>query len=491
MEKLVKFTFKDLKNLLQKKEVSVKEVVTAYIAEAEKNRHLNIYITETFDQALEKAKESDLRYKKNEARPLEGLPLAIKDLFCTKGVKTTAASKILDGFIPPYDSTVTEKLFHAGVVSMGKTNTDEFAMGSSTITSCYGPSINPWRSSSEPDADLTSGGSSGGSASAVAAGTALAGIGTDTGGSIRQPASLCGLVGIKPTYGLCSRFGVVAFASSLDHPSPIGRTVYDTAMLLEYMAGHDPKDSTSLNIPVPQYTKTLTGNVKGLKIGIPKEYDMPGIDPEIKSLWEKSALWFQEMGAEIIPISLPHTKYGLPTYYIIAPAEASSNLARYDGVRYGLRADGKSMEQIYSNTRTRGFGDEVTRRILIGTYVLSSGSYEDYYVRAQRVRRKVADDFVEAFKTVDLILTPTTSGEAFKLGENIKDPIAMYLQDIFTVTSNLAGVPAISLPAGLSKNNLPLGMQLIGPALSESLLFNAAYALETFVNFEIQPIKEI
>ncbi len=491
MNSLIKLSFKDLKHALQKKEASVTDVIKAYIGQVEKTRPLNMYVTETFDQALKKAEESDKRYAQNEARPLEGLPFAIKDLFCTKGVRTTASSKILDNFIPPYESTVTEKLFQAGIISLGKTNTDEFAMGSSTITSYYGPSISPWKSAAEPQADLTPGGSSGGSCAAVASGAALAAIGSDTGGSIRQPAAFCGLVGMKPTYGLCSRFGAVAFASSLDHPCPVGRTVYDTALVLEHMAGHDAKDSTSLNVQIPHYTQALTGEMKGLKIGIPQEYDLPGLNPEIKSLWEKTAQWLKELGAEIVPISLPHTQYGLPTYYIIAPAEASANLARYDGVRYGLRAEGKSMEEIYVNTRTQGFGDEVTRRILIGTYVLSSGSYEDYYMRAQRVRRKVSNDFVEAFKKVDIILTPTTSGEAFKLGENIQDPVAMYLQDVFTVASNLAGIPAISVPVGLSKNKLPLGMQLIGPALSESTLFNAAYALEKAANFQIEPLKEI
>lgn len=491
MSSLVQYTFKQLKKLLLKKEVSAVEVIKDYQKQAEKCKHLNLFITDSMDQALKRAEESDKRYKAGESLPLDGLPLGVKDMFCTKGIRTTAGSKMLSHFVPTYESHTTNNLLKAGAITLGKTNLDEFAMGSSTITSFYGPSISPWTAKNEPDADLTPGGSSGGSSAAVAAGAALVATGTDTGGSIRQPASFCGIVGLKPTYGLCSRYGVVSFASSLDHPGPFARTVSDTALVLEHMAGHDPKDSTSLNVSIPAYAQHLTGDLKGLRVGIPTEYDMPGLSKTVKALWDQAADWLTKRGCEVVSISLPHTKYGLPTYYIIAPAEASSNLARYDGVRYGMRAAHDSLEEMYVQTRTEGFSDEVMRRIMIGTYVLSSESYQDYYVRAQKVRRKVADDFKKAFSQVDLILTPTSPEGSFKLGENLADPVAMYLQDIFTVTSNLAGVPAISVPAGLTEEGLPLGIQLIGPALSEQLLLNAAYALEQEANFELLSLKRM
>jgi aspartyl-tRNA(Asn)/glutamyl-tRNA(Gln) amidotransferase subunit A len=489
MSSLLKFDFSTLRSKLLSREVKAREVVEAYITRAEETRNLNAYVTETFEGALAQADASDGRIQKGEALPLEGLPLAVKDIFCTKGIRTTSASKILYNFVPPYESTVTDKLWKSGAICLGKTNLDEFAMGSSTMTSADGASINPWKRKGDTG-DLIPGGSSGGSSASVAVGSSLAALGTDTGGSIRQPAALCGLVGMKPTYGLCSRYGIIAFASSLDQAGPLTRTVRDAALVLEHMAGHDPKDSTSMNRPIPSYEKFLKGDVKALKIGIPKEYDRKGLNPEIKALWEKSAQWFRNMGATIVDISLPHTDYALPVYYIIAPAEASSNLARYDGVRYGLRVDGKGIDELYQNTRTEGFGEEVTRRILIGTYVLSSGCYEDYYLRAQKVRRKVMEDFTNAFQKVDFILTPTTASEAFKIGENLTDPLAMYLQDIFTVSTNLAGLPAISVPAGLSESGLPLGMQLIGPSFSEASLLNAAYALETAAQFNLPFFEE-
>lgn len=488
MVSLLKLDFHHLRQKLVKKEISTSEVINAYIQRAEETFHLNAYVFDTFEQAREQAKESDKRYANGEARPLEGLPLATKDIFCTKDIRTTICSKILENFIPTYESTVTHKLNQAGAISLGKTNLDEFAMGSSTLTSCFGPSINPLKRKND-DTDLTPGGSSGGSSASVAAGSSLVALGTDTGGSIRQPASHCGIVGIKPTYGRCSRYGIIAFASSLDHAGPMARTVRDAALVLEHMAGHDPKDSTCLPHAVPQYTQSLTGNVKGLKIGIPKEYNLDGLHPDIARLWQQSATWFKEMGAEIVDISLPHTEYGLAVYYIVNPAEASSNLARYDGVRYGLRVEGQTLDEMYERSRTAGFGDEVKRRIMIGTHALSAGCYEDYYLRAQKVRRKILNDFQSAFQKVDFILTPTTASDAFALNDPSMDPLAMYLEDVFTVAANLAGIPAISVPVGFSEKGLPLGMQLLGPMLSEDRLFNAAFALETAAQFK-HPIIE-
>jgi aspartyl-tRNA(Asn)/glutamyl-tRNA(Gln) amidotransferase subunit A len=471
---------------------SARELTAAHVAAVEAVRPLNAFITETPEPALAMAEASDARRAKGEAGAMEGIPIAVKDLFCTKGVLTTAASHILDGFVPPYESTVTANLWRAGAVMLGKTNMDEFAMGSSTTTSYYGPTENPWRRRSKDgrgdNRPLVPGGSSGGSAAAVAARAALGATGTDTGGSIRQPASFCGIVGLKPTYGRCSRWGVVAFASSLDHPGPMTRTVRDAAIMLGAMAGHDPKDSTSAPVPVPDYEGALGGGIKGLRIGIPKEYRPDGINPEIEALWDRGAQWLKEQGAEIVDdISLPHTKYALPAYYIIAPAEASSNLARYDGVRFGLRVPGDSLEQLYENTRAAGFGAEVRRRVLIGTYALSAGYYDAYYLKAQRVRALIARDFAQAFERVDCLLTPTAPSAAFAIGEKADDPIAMYLNDVFTVPADLAGVPAISVPGGLSGDGLPLGLQVIGRAFDEATVLRVGAALEIAAGFSHLP----
>ncbi|HXO89327.1 MAG TPA: Asp-tRNA(Asn)/Glu-tRNA(Gln) amidotransferase subunit GatA, partial [Stellaceae bacterium] len=410
----------------------------------------------------------------------------VKDLFCTKGILTTAGSHILDGFLPPYESTVTDKLWRAGAVMLGKANLDEFAMGSSNTTSWYGPVENPWRRPGD-NRPLVPGGSSGGSAAAVAARAALAAIGTDTGGSIRQPASFCGIVGLKPTYGRCSRWGVVAYASSLDHPGPMGRTVRDVAMMLGAMAGHDRRDSTSAPVQVPDFEAALTGDIKGLRVGIPREYRVDGMPGEIEALWLQGVDWLRAAGGEPVEISLPMTKYALPTYYIIAPAEASSNLARYDGVRFGLRVEGDSLDEMYELTRAAGFGAEVRRRVLIGTYVLSAGYYDAYYLKAQRVRSLIARDFATAFERVDCILTPTAPSAAFAIGENSDDPIAMYLNDVFTVPANLAGVPAISVPAGLSSDGLPLGLQITGRAFDEETVLRVAEVLESAAQFRHLP----
>ncbi len=479
------FTLASARDALKAKKISSKELTTAYIKAVEAARPLNAYITETPDKALEMAAASDARLAKGEGGALEGLPLAIKDLFCTKGVRTTAGSKILGNFIPPYESTVTANLWKAGAVMLGKTNLDEFAMGSSNETSASGPVFNPWRDGTKK---LVPGGSSGGSASAVAGDLCLAATGTDTGGSIRQPAAITGIVGLKPTYGRCSRWGIVAFASSLDQAGPMTKTVRDAAILLGSMASIDPKDSTSTDLPVPDYEKALEGGIKGLRVGIPREYRMDGAPPEIAALWDKGAEWLKAQGAEIVEVSLPHTKYALPTYYIVAPAEASSNLARYDGVRFGHRAkDVKGITDLYEKSRAEGFGLEVQRRILIGTYVLSSGYYDAYYARAQKLRTLIARDFTEAYTQCDVLLTPATPGPAFGLGENSDDPVAMYLNDVFTVTVNLAGLPGLSVPAGLTAGGLPLGLQLIGKAFDEGTLLRAGLALETAANFTHKP----
>ncbi len=476
---------------LAHKKFSARELTESYIAAVEAARPLNAFITETPDRALAMAEAADDRLARGEARPLDGIPIAVKDLFCTKGVLTTAGSHILDGFRPPYESTVTEKLWQAGAVMLGKANLDEFAMGSSTTTSYYGPVENPWRADPKgrqgDNRPLVPGGSSGGSAAAVAAHAALAATGTDTGGSIRQPASFCGIVGLKPTYGRCSRWGVVAYASSLDHPGPMTRTVRDAAIMLRAMAGHDPRDSTSAPQPVPDYEAALGGDIRGLRIGIPREYRVPDMPVEIESLWEQGIEWLREAGAEPIEISLPHTKYALPAYYIIAPAEASSNLARYDGVRFGLRVDGASLDEMYELTRAAGFGAEVRRRVLIGTYVLSAGYYDAYYLKAQRVRALIAQDFAAAFERVDAILAPITPSAAFAIGEKSDDPISMYLNDVFTVPANLAGLPAISVPAGLSAEGLPLGLQMIGRAFDEESILRIAQALESAAQFHHLP----
>ncbi len=472
---------------LRAKDFSASEIAQAHLRAAEAAAGtLGCYLRLTPDHALAAAKESDARIARGEARALEGAPLAIKDLFCTKGVETTASSRILEGFIPPYESTVTRRLFEAGASMVGKTSLDEFAMGSSTETCAYSKTVNPWRARGS-NASLTPGGSSGGSASAVAGDLCLGATGTDTGGSIRQPAAFTGTVGVKPTYGLCSRFGVVAFASSLDHPGPIAKTVTDCALLLGVMAGHDPNDATSLDVPVPDYTAAMKRGVKGLRVGVPKEYVAEGMPREISDLWNTGADWLRAQGAEIVEVSLPHTKYALPCYYIIAPAEASSNLARYDGMRYGLRVSESGLTGTYEATRAAGFGPEVQRRVLMGTYVLSAGYYDAYYLRAQKVRRRIAEDFTRAFEACDVLLTPATPSGAFALGEKHSDPVEMYLNDIFTVTANLAGAPAMSVPAGLSAEGLPLGLQLIAPALGEETLFAAGAALEQAAGFTHRP----
>ncbi len=471
---------------LAKKQFSSKELTQAHVKAVEAARTLNAFVTETPDKAMTMAAASDARRAKGEAGLLDGVPLAIKDLFCTEGVLTTAGSHILDGFKPTYESTVTANLWKAGAVMLGKVNMDEFAMGSSNMTSHYGYVNNPWTRKGD-NRPLVPGGSSGGSAAAVAARIALGATGTDTGGSIRQPAAFTGIVGIKPTYGRCSRWGIVAFASSLDQAGPMTRTVEDAAIMLQAMAGHDSKDSTSVNAPVPDYRKALTGDIKGLKVGIPKEYRIDGMAPEIETLWTQGIDWMKQAGAQIVDISLPHTKYALPTYYVIAPAEASSNLARYDGVRFGLRVPGESLDEQYENTRAAGFGKEVRRRVLIGTYVLSAGYYDAYYLKAQKVRALIANDFSQAFKTVDIILTPSTPSAAFAAGEKMDDPLAMYLMDVFTVTVNLAGLPGISVPAGLSADGLPLGLQLIGKAFDEETVLKVGQVLEKSANFTARP----
>jgi aspartyl-tRNA(Asn)/glutamyl-tRNA(Gln) amidotransferase subunit A len=483
---LTGLTLAAARDRLAQGEVSSRELTEAHIAAVERARPLNAFITETPEQALAMAEASDKRRAKGEARALDGLPLAVKDLFCTEGVLTTAGSHILDGFHPTYESTVTRNLWNAGAVMLGKTNMDEFAMGSSNMTSYYGPVENPWRAKGD-DRALTPGGSSGGSAAIVAARGALGAIGTDTGGSIRQPASFSGIVGLKPTYGRVSRWGIVAFASSLDQAGPMTRGVRDAAIMLGAMAGHDPKDSTSVDRPVPDYEAAMTGDIRGLKVGIPKEYRMDGMPQEIEALWRQGVAWLTDAGAEVVDVSLPHTTYALPTYYIVAPAEASSNLARYDGVRFGLRVPAEDLTDMYEATRGEGFGAEVKRRVLIGTYVLSAGYYDAYYNKARRVRSLILGDFTTAFETVDLLLTPTAPSAAFPLGEKMDDPIAMYLNDIFTVPANLAGLPGISVPAGLSAEGLPLGLQLIGRAFDEETLFRAGEVLETAAAFDAQP----
>jgi aspartyl-tRNA(Asn)/glutamyl-tRNA(Gln) amidotransferase subunit A len=479
---LTGLTLASARDRLASGEVSARELTEAHIAAVAAARPLNAFITETPERALAMAEASDTRRAKGEAGALDGLPLAVKDLFCTEGVLTTAGSHILDGFHPTYESTVTRNLWAAGAVMLGKTNMDEFAMGSSNMTSYYGPVENPG-----DNRPLTPGGSSGGSAAIVAARAALAAIGTDTGGSIRQPAAFSGVVGLKPTYGRCSRWGIVAFASSLDQAGPLTRTVRDAAIMLGAMAGHDPRDSTSVDRPVPDYEAAMTGDIRGLKIGIPKEYRMDGMPQEIETLWQQGVGWLKEAGAEIIDVSLPHTAYALPTYYIVAPAEASSNLARYDGVRFGLRVPAEDLTAMYEATRGEGFGAEVKRRVLVGTYVLSAGYYDAYYNKARRVRSLILGDFTTAFETVDLLLTPTAPSAAFPLGEKMDDPIAMYLNDVFTVPANLSGLPGISVPAGLSAEGLPLGLQLIGRAFDEETLFRAGEALEAAAGFDALP----
>lgn len=478
MTDLTKLTLSKARDGLAKKDFSATELTQAHLKAIESgNGDLNAYVLPTPDHALAQAKASDARIKKGDAGELEGLPLGIKDLFCTENIRTTACSNILDDFKPRYESTVTANLWAAGAVMLGKLNNDEFAMGSSNETSAFGPVVNPWRREGSDD-KLVPGGSSGGSSAAVAADLCLAATATDTGGSIRQPAALTGTVGIKPTYGRCSRWGTVAFASSLDQAGPITKTVGDAALMLKVMASHDPKDSTSIDVEVPDYEATLKDGVKGLRVGVPKEYRIDGMSDEVSALWDKGIAWLKDAGASIHEISLPHTKYALPAYYIIAPAEASSNLARYDGVRYGIRKPGKDLIDTYEETREAGFGAEVKRRVLIGTYVLSAGYYDAYYLKAQKVRTLIKGDFDAAWNNVDVVLTPTTPSPAFAFGEKSGDPLQMYLEDIFTVTVNMAGLPGISVPAGLSAQGTPLGLQLIGKPFDEATLLRAGQAIE-------------
>ncbi len=479
MTDLTSLTLAQARDALRKREFSATELAEAYIAAAERARVLNAFVLETPDRARAMAQASDARLAKGEGGPLEGLPLGVKDLYCTAGVRTTACSRILENFVPAYESTVTAGLWRDGAVLLGKLNNDEFAMGSSSETSCFGPVVSPWRRRGS-EQKLVPGGSSGGSATAVAAGLCVAASGTDTGGSIRQPAAFCGIVGIKPTYGRCSRWGIVAFASSLDQAGPFARSVRDCAVLLRSMAGADAKDTTCVDLPVPDYEKAVGASVKGMRIGIPKEYRMPGTAAEIEQLWERGAQWLKDAGAETVEISLPMTKYALPAYYIVAPAEASSNLARYDGVRYGLRVAGRDVIDMYERTRAAGFGKEVRRRVMIGTYVLSAGYYDAYYLRAQKVRTLIKRDFETCFADgIDAILTPTTPSAAFGIGEKGRaDPVEMYLNDVFTVTVNLAGLPGISVPSGLGAQGLPLGLQLIGRPFQEETLFALGAVIE-------------
>ena len=483
---LTGLTIAGARDLLAKGETSARELAEAHLAAMASGRSLNAFVTETPERALAMAEASDGRRAAGEAGPLEGIPLAIKDLFCTEGVLTTAGSHILDDFHPTYESTVSANLWRAGAVMLGKCNMDEFAMGSSNMSSFYGPVENPWRREGDNRA-LVPGGSSGGSASAVAAHMAPGATGTDTGGSIRQPAAFCGIVGLKPTYGRCSRWGIVAFASSLDQAGPLTRDVRDAAIMLRAMAGYDPKDSTSVDRPVPDYEAALTGDIRGLRVGLPREYRLDGMPGEIETLWRQGADWLRAAGAEVVEVSLPHSKYALPAYYIIAPAEASSNLARYDGVRFGLRVPADSLTEMYEATRGEGFGAEVKRRVLIGTYVLSAGYYDAYYNKARRVRSVIARDFDQAFEEVDVLLTPTAPSAAFAQGDKMDDPIAMYLNDVFTVPASLAGLPAISVPAGLDAEGLPLGLHLIGRAFDEETLLRVAGVLEQAAAFEARP----
>jgi aspartyl-tRNA(Asn)/glutamyl-tRNA(Gln) amidotransferase subunit A len=473
---------------LAKREISALELTDAFLAAIERlNPRLNAYITVTAEQAREAAKASDARRAAGQAGPLEGIPLGIKDLFCTEGVRTTAGSNILGGFVPPYESTVTANLKRDGAVFLGKLNLDEFAMGSSNMTSAFGGVENPWSRANDPAKRLVPGGSSGGSAAAVAARLAMGATATDTGGSIRQPAAFCGVAGIKPTYGRCSRWGIVAFASSLDQAGPVARTVEDNAILLGSMAGHDPKDSTSAALPVPDFRAAVARGVKGLRIGVPEEYRLPGMPAEIEALWEQGLAWLREAGAVTVPISLPHTKYALPTYYVVAPAEASSNLARYDGVRFGLRENGADLKDLYERTRAKGFGAEVRRRIMIGTYVLSAGYYDAYYLKAQKVRALIRRDFEQAWASCDAIVTPATPSAAFAMDEKQDDPVTMYLNDVFTVTANLAGLPGLAVPAGLDAQGLPLGLQVIGRAFDEETVFALGGAIERAAGFSATP----
>src|SRR5213078_3234342 len=489
MTDLTSLTLADARDRLRRREFSAAELAEAHLTAMEQARALNAYVLETPDRARAMARAADARLAAGDARPLEGLALGVKDMFATKDVRTTACSRILDNFLPTYESTVSAHLWRDGAVMLGKLNNDEFAMGSSNESSCFGPVVNPWRrkgsnvgaapSGRIEGAHLVPGGSSGGSAAAVAARLCLGATATDTGGSIRQPAAFTGTVGLKPTYGRCSRWGIVAFASSLDQAGPIARTVRDAAMLMRSMAGHDPKDTTSVDLPVPEYEAALARPVKGMRIGIPKEYRLDGMPSEIETLWQQGIAWLKDAGAAMVDVSLPHTKYALPAYYIVAPAEASSNLARYDGVRYGLRVGGRDVIGMYEGTRAEGFGAEVRRRVMIGTYVLSAGYYDAYYIRAQKVRTLIKRDFEECFNAgIDAMLTPATPSAAFAIGEKGSDPVEMYLNDVFTVTVNMAGLPGIAVPAGLDAQGLPLGLQLIGKPFDEETLFALGQRIE-------------
>ena len=476
MTEITDLTLNEIVTNIKKKKISSTEVTKSFVERSEKSKKLNVYITENFSSAIEQAKKFD--ENPNYELKLPGIPIAVKDLFCTDGIKTTAGSKILNNFIPTYESTVTQNIWDQGGILLGKLNCDEFAMGSSNETSFFGNVQNPIGE------NLVPGGSSGGSSAALAANLTPVTIGTDTGGSIRQPASFTGTVGLKPTYGSCSRFGIVAFASSLDQAGPMTKNVKDCATLLEVISTFDKKDSTSIDFKRNNYSSELTKNIKGKKIGIPKEYRVDGMPLEIENLWSKGIEYIKDCGAKIIDISLPHTKYALPTYYIVAPAEASSNLARYDGVKYGFRSLGENLIDMYEKTRSEGFGEEVKRRIMIGTYVLSSGYYDAYYLKAQKVRQLIKKDFDDAYKKVDAILTPSTPSSAFKIAEKTNDPVSMYLNDIFTVPVNLAGLPGISLPAGVDKNGYPLGLQIIGKPFDEQSILNIAYSMEEKINFK-------
>ena len=485
MSNLTDLTLAEARDGLAEKKFSAVELTQAHIDRVAAAEKLNAYVLQTPEKALAMAAESDKKIAANEAGALEGLPIGVKDLFCTKNVRTTACSNILGEFIPPYESTVTANLWADGAVMLGKLNNDEFAMGSSNETSRFGAVLNPYR-----DADgghLVPGGSSGGSSSAVAARLGIAATATDTGGSIRQPAAFTGTVGLKPTYGRCSRWGIVAFASSLDQAGPITQTVRDAAMMMQSMASFDAKDTTSVNRDVPDYEAALTGDIKGLRVGIPAEYRVDNMPAEIEKLWQQGIDWLKSAGAEIVDVSLPHTKYALPAYYIIAPAEASSNLARYDGVRYGARQQGVDIDDMYAQTRAAGFGDEVKRRVMIGTYALSAGYYDAYYVKALQVRRLIAEDFTKAYEKCDVLLTPTTPSAAFAVGKNVEDPLEMYLNDVFTVTVNLAGLPGLSVPAGIDGQGLPLGLQLIGKPFGEEELLRVGDVLESAAGFAARP----
>jgi aspartyl-tRNA(Asn)/glutamyl-tRNA(Gln) amidotransferase subunit A len=485
MQDLLALSAVEARAALDAKDISSVELTSAYIQAAEDTAGLNNYILLTADKALDMASDADKRIAAGHSGVLEGLPIGVKDMFCTKGVTSTACSKILDGFTPVYESTVTANMWAQGGVMLGKLNCDEFAMGSANETSYAGPVINPWDAGD--GVDLVPGGSSGGSASSVAARSALLSVGTDTGGSIRQPASFCGIVGLKPTYGRCSRWGIVAFASSLDQAGPFSRDVADNALLLTAMARHDAKDSTSAETPLQDVVAAVAEGVKGMKIGIPREYRMDGMDSDVETLWQQGQEWLKDAGAELVDISLPHTKYALPAYYIIAPAEASSNLARYDGVRYGNRIEGDSLDEMYALTRAEGFGDEVQRRIMIGTYVLSAGYYDAYYLKAQRVRRLIKNDFDDAFNQVDAILTPATPSAAFPVGRKVDDPVINYLNDVFTVPANLAGLPGMSVPAGFNQAGLPLGLQVLAKPFDEASIYKVGKVIEDSAAISTMP----